>query len=417
MNVKTIKKPGYNLHIIKNKDFKTIFVKIVFWEKLKKDELTLRNMLIHSLLFSSKNYKCQRQLKQKEEDLYGTNIGGGNYRKGTHIYSEFTISIIEEKYAEKGLVKDSLEFFFDVLLNPNVENGVFDKKSFEIVYEKIKTDIISEKESPFYHSFLEYKRLLGENKPFSFPVEGNIEDLEKITPVNLYEYYNSFFKTNNIDIFVIGNVDFDDIDRTISSLFNPTSRETVLNELCITYEKNYSEVVKDSQFNQSRLVMGGSLKSLSDYEVKYPALVYNIILGNSPNSKLFKNVREKNSYAYSISSSFNRLDGLFCVYAGISDVNYDATKREVIKEMEAMRKGKFTNQDIKNAKEVLISLLREVSDYQFAILDNYFNVLYMDSDDIDEKISNIKKITKEDIMKVANKLEIDTVFLLKEARL
>ena len=414
MNINTIDKQGYKLHIIENKDFKTILVKTIFWEKLKKEELTLRNMLINNLLFSSKNYKTQKELNIKEEELYGVTIGGGNYRKGTHIFSELNLSVIEDKYAEEGLFQKGLKFFFDILLNPNVTDNSFDEKSFNIIYERLKSDISREKENPSYYSLIEYKKLLGKSKPFSASVEGNLPDLEKINPHNLYNYYNSFFKTNNIDIFVIGNIKAHEVETAISKLFNPEKRTTTKNELYITYEKPYTETEKNSNFSQSRLVMGGSLNQLSVYEKKYPALAYNIILGNSPNSKLFKNVREKNSYAYSISSSINRLDGMFYVHAGISKENYESTKKEIVKEMQNMKQGKFTAQDLKNAKEVLISLLREITDYQGAIVDSHFNNLYMDSDPIKDQITNIKNITKEDVIRVANKINIDTIFLLKE---
>ena len=414
MEIKKIEKNGYNLHLIKNKNFKTVLVKVIFWEKLVKEELTKRGMLLDNLLFSSLNYNTNKKMTIKKQDLYGLNITGGSYRRGNYIFSEINMSMIEEKYTEKGLFKESLEFLFDTILNPNIKEESFDIDTYKINSELIKTDIISIKENPVYYSFIEYKKLLGENKSFSSMIEGNIEDFNKITPNNLYEYYKKFLNKNNIDIMVIGNIDFDNTEEIINNNFNINKKSFAMDELYVSYEKDFTEDIIPSNFSQSRLVMGGSLNDLTLYEKRYDALAYNIILGSSPNSKLFKNIREKHSYAYSISSSINRFDGMFYIYAGISGQNYEDIKREVLNEIENMKKGNFTAQDVKNAKEVMLGVLKEINDHQNAILNHYFNREYFGNKTLEEQKENINKITKESIIEVAKKINIDTILLVEE---
>ena len=160
--------------------------------------------------------------------------------------------------------------------------------------------------------------------------------------------------------------------------------------------------------------MGSIIKNLTDKEKRYTAIIYNIILGNSPNSKLFKSVREKKSYAYSISSSMNRLDGLFVISAGISSKNYEDTKDEIFKQINEMKKGSFSKKEIKNAKELSLSILKEINDDPYSMIEHYNNYLYNGADTIANAIKAIKSITKEDIIKVANKINIDTIYMLKE---
>lgn len=414
MELKKIEKNGYNLHLIKNKNFKTILVKVIFWEKLVKEELTKRSMLLDNLLFSSSKYNTNKKITIKKQELYGLNMTGGSYRRGNYIFSEINMSVIEDKYTEKGLFKESLEFLFDTILNPNIKEEGFDLETYKINSELIKTDITSIKENPVYYSFIEYKKLLGEDKPFTSILEGNIEDFNKITPNNLYEYYKDFLNKNNIDIMVIGNIDFDSTEKIIEDNFNLDKKSYPMDELYVSYEKELTEDIISSNFSQSRLVMGGSLNDLTLHEKRYEALAYNIILGSSPNSKLFKNIREKHSYAYSISSSINRFDGMFYIYAGISKQNYEDVKREVLNEIENMKKGKFTVQDIKNAKEVMLGVLKEVNDHQNAILNHYFNREYFGNKSLDEQKENINNITKESIIEVAKKINIDTILLVEE---
>lgn len=414
MEIKKIEKNGYNLHLIKNKNFKTILIKVIFWEKLVKEELTKRSLLLDNLLFSSSKYNTNKKMTIKKHDLYGISIGGTNYRRGNYIFSEINLSVIEDKYTEKGLFNESLEFFFDTILNPNIKENGFDEESFTITSEKLKTDILSIKENPAYYAFFEYKKLLGKDKPFSYRPEGNIEDFNKITKENLYDYYKNFINKNNIDIIVIGNIDEKIPEKIIENNFKIEKRNRINEELYLSYEKDFTEDIIPSKFTQSRLVMGASLKDLTDHERRYAALFYNIILGSSPNSKLFKNIREKHSYAYNISSNINRIDRMFYITAGISRQNYENVKKEVLNEIENMKQGNFTSQDIKDAKSVLLSVIKEVNDYQNSIIDHYFSKTYLDNNPLDKQKEEIKKITKKDIINVAKKINIDTILLLEE---
>ena len=415
MGTKTIKKDGYNLHLIKNTNFKTILVKIVFWNKIKEDEITFRNVLFNNLLFSSSKYKTTREMAIKKTDLYGLNIISNTSRMSNYICNELFMSIIEDKYTEKGLFKESLEFLFDILKNPNVKDNSFDKECFDINKTMIEANIKKELEDPTSFAFKNYQKLLDKSKPYSYSLVGTIKDLNKITPKNLYEYYKEFFKNNNIDIMVIGNIDFSIVEELFNNL-SLKGKNNYDNDIYITYEKDFEEKTISSKFNQSKLIMGGSTKDLTIFEKKYVSSFYNIILGASPTSKLFQNVREKNSFAYTVGSNFIRLDGLFFIYAGISKKNYNKTKEEVLKQMEEMKKGKFTKKEIDNARTYIKTILEEAEDYEYAIIDRYFNNLYFDIDSKEEQLKNIDKVTKEDIIKLANKIKIDTILLIEEKK-
>ena len=413
MKIKTLDKNGYRLHLIKSNNFKTISFKIVFWNELKKEDLAYRNMLVNNLLFSSHKYNTNRKIAIRKEELYSADIYGKTYRKGTQIVTEICLSSIEDKFAEEGNFRESLEFLFDCINNPNINNGAFDETSFNITKDNITNSIKSEKENPNFEAYQKYKELIGKDKVFVGSILGTLEEVENITPSSLYEYYKTFFDDNHIDIYVLGNIeekDILDIDKYLkfgSNRINYTS--TYAN-----YEKDYSEKEEDSKFNQSKLFMGGSIKSLTEHEKKYESIIYNIILGNSPTSKLFQNIREKMSYAYTISSSINRLDGMFVISAGISSKNYERIKNEVMNQIKEMKQGFFNDKDINDAKEVILSIIEEINDNPWSIIDHYNNYLYFGADTIENQIQEINKIQKDDIVNVANKINIDTVFLLKE---
>ena len=414
MKAKKIKKNGYNLHLIKNKNFKTVLVKIFFWNEIKEDEITFRNVLFNNLLFSSENYKTTRELAIKKADLYGANVVYNTVRIGKCIFNEVAISIVDDKYTEPGVLENSIKFLFEILCRPNVTNNEFDHEGFRINKEIISSEIKRELENPSVFAIKKYKELLSEDLPYSYSMNGNLKVLKNINPKNLYEFYKTFFKNNNIDIVVIGDIDFDLVDKLVTDNFNIIGSNIKFDSIQLNYNKKFTEDIITSDFNQSKLVMGGNIKSLTDFEKKYVALIYNLILGNSPNSKLFQNVREKNSLAYSINSNFNRLDGIFLIYAGISRENYDITKKEILKQMNEMKKGNIKQEEIDTARTYILAVIEETEDYQNAIIDRYISNLYLGTDKKETMIKNFNLITKEDIVKLANKLEIDTILLVEE---
>lgn len=412
--MRTIKKDGYNLHIIKTNKFKTITIKLIFWNELKEDELTLRNLLADNLLFSSEKYNDNRKMSIKKQELYSANIFSSTYRSGTQIVTEINLSCIEDKYTEKGNFEASLDFLFECLNKPNINNNAFDATAFNISKDRLKAAIKNEKDNPNFYSYMRYKEIIGNNKVLMGSILGTIESLEKTTEKDLFNYYTNFFSNNHIDIYVLGNIDEDLIESIFEKNIKINKNDIKYIDVTTTYEKGFSEDIEDSKFNQSKLIMGASTKELTNNEKKYEGIIYNIILGNSPNSKLFQTIREKKSYAYTISSSMSRLDGMFVIFAGISEKNYEDTKNEVYNQLEKMKLGDFTKNEIKNAKEIILSILKEIDDSPNSIIDHYHNYLYYGTDTIEKQKEAIKAVTKESIIAVAKKINIDTIYMLKE---
>lgn len=414
MITKHIDKDRYRLHFIKNKNFKTVFIKFIVWNKLKKEEITKRHLLINNLLFSSSNYKTPRELTIKKTDLYGLNIISNLTRKSNYIFTEISMSVIMDKYAEEGLLKESIMFLFDLLQKPNIKDKGFDLENFNITKQMLKSDLERELEDPNSFAFKNYMKLLSKQVPYNISLLGDLKQLDKINNKNLYDYYRTFFKNNNIDIIITGDFSFEEMEKLFDDKFLLKGSKDKIEDLYLSYKKDVTTNIIKTDFNQSKLIMGGSTEKFTLKEKKYVSLIYNIIFGNSPKSKLFQNVREKKSLAYSIASNFNRLDGIFVIYAGISKNNYEETKNEIFAQVKEMKKGNFSTEDINNAKTYIKTIIKESDDFQNAIVDRYFNNLYLDIDSKDIQLSEINKITKEDIIKLAKKIEIDTVLLIEE---
>ena len=174
------------------------------------------------------------------------------------------------------------------------------------------------------------------------------------------------------------------------------------------------KIVNESmEVTQGKLVLGLNL-NIDNNDEKYIALMYNSIFGGSANSKLFQNVREKAHLAYVASSNYYRFKNIVIVNSGIEISNYEKALELIKKQIEEMKEGKFTEEEIENGKKGIIAAIKTISDEQDTGVTYYFGQELSGTNVSEEEyIKKIENITKEDIINVANKVKINTIYFLK----
>lgn len=406
---------AYNLHVIETDKFKKVSIKYNFKRKINKEDITIRKVLIHNLIESSKVYPTKMDLEIETEELYSLRFEASSIISGNYGIMSFEQSFLNEKYTEKGMLEKSIQFLKEIIYNPNINNNEFDKTSFELVKRYIKDEINSLKDSPSLYSRVRLFEEINIDSPSSFRPFGYLEDLEKITEKSLYDYYNMVIKEDIIDIFIIGNVDSNEIKSLFEGILNVTDRNRdSLSHFCI--EKNIIEprtIIESLPINQSKLAIGYNFSDISEFELKYVLSIFSFILGGCSDSKLFKTVRERESLCYQISSSYNMLSGIFAIFAGIDSSKFEKVKNLIDIELEEMKNGNFNEEDIDKGKKIYTNSCIELNDSSNSLINLYISHEYLNSDLVDEKIENIKKVTKEDIINLANKINLNCTFLLK----
>lgn len=415
MEYRKIEEVSYNLHLIKTNKFKTLFFKVILSEKLIKDDITIRNLLLDNLLSSSLDYPTMRDVSIKRQDLYGASISMVSRRIGNHAFIEYTMSILNPRFTEESMLKDSIEFYSNLLYKPNVKNGSFDEELFEMSKENLRKEILMTNERPDVYGFTRFKECIDKNAEFSYHQSGYLQDLDSITSSSLYEYYNHVLDNDICDIYVIGDFDFNEVELLIKDNFRfKNTKRTDSYEIVLSNDRNKKEVIEDSSFNQSKLFIGFKLTDFNLDDKKYALILFNIIFGNSPESRLFKEVREEKSLAYSITSAYRRLDNFYYVSAGISYNNYEKVLSIIKKCLADIQNNGITDEELDKAKVLYLSILNDAMESPSSIVDLYFTESYFGNDSFKKQLKMSQSITKEDIIRVANLLKIDTIYLLKE---
>lgn len=416
MEYKKVKINTYNLHMIRTERFKTINIQITFSNNIVKKDITKINFLADILSYSNKTYPTKKQLSMALQNLYAANINTSCYRLGNYYNTDINFYLLNEKYTEEGMFGKSISLLADIINNPNITDGEFNNSSFDIIYENIKSQIESIKEDPRKYGILKMLESMNSDAPYSFHSFGYKEDLENISPSSLAEYYKEFIDNSYVDVFIIGNIDFDVTKELFENNFKLKSREDDrINAICDEedFRGEIQEVVEDENLGQSKLSIGCRLKDLTEYERNYCLTLYNIILGGGGDSLLFRNVREKNSLCYYIFSSANKLDNLLLICSGINKDAYEKALQLIKEEMDNIKNKKFTEEDLEKAKMQYISAMEEIYDSPTQIISAYYATALLGIDPPEERKQKIKEVNYEDILKVAEKIEIDTIHLLR----
>lgn len=400
---------AYNLHIVNTKKFKTITVDICFREKINKDEITLRNLLKEIMVNASYDYPSERELIKATEELYDIKLLTSTYRIGNYNFLSMKIRFLDEKYTEKGMNYASIKLLLDLIFKPKLD------ADFEKCKNKIEKSILSLNDNKVKYAI---SKLLESTKdmPYSYNFYGNIEDLKKITIEDIKKCYENLLTNDIIDIFVVGEVNPEEIKNIFKENFKVKTFHKVDNKVIVkelTPRTKTNIIREQDDINQIQLTILCSLNSITEYERKYVSLVYSEMLGGSANSILFDTVREKNSYAYYVNSIIKPYDNNMIIYSGIHEDNEKEVIKLIKKCLKDITKGKFNDEIFQSSKNTIISSLKASLDNPIGIINNCLSNILVSSPTIEEKIKIIEKITKEEVINFSKKITIHTIYILE----
>lgn len=417
MVYKTYKCNSYNIHTIKTDRFKTVHMEIIFRKNIVKEELVNYAFLVDMLMESSKNYPKRKDVITKLEELYKLVVYGTTVKTGNVLNSNFMADFIDPKFIdEEDYLENVIKFIFEMLMNPNATNEEFDLKEFNFVKERLKREIKSIDENPFKSSMRKAIEAMDAMSVTAYPLMGSVEELEGITPGSLYKYYKKLFKDNTCDIFIIGNVDSDNIVSLIQKYFKHRYINT--NKLVLRVDNKFKKKVTTkedvSENLQANLVMIYNIGELPEVERHVTMQVFNYIFGSGGlTSKLYKRIREENSLCYNISTLYLKYDELLVIHISLDTANVKRAVSMVKKCLKEMQTGDFLDSDLEDAKKSISLALDLTSDNNSSLLNNYVFHEFDNLPLIDERKKSLAKLTKEDVVNVSKKLKLNTIYVLK----
>lgn len=415
-------KKGIKMHCIKTDKFKTNLIAVFLTTKLNRENVT-KNALVSTVLRrGSKNMQTQEDISKQMEEMYGASFDCGLDKTGDNQVLKFYIEVLNDNFlprTNEDLLENAVKNMLEIVFDPYTENESFKEEYVEQEKNNIQKIIEGKIDNKARYALDRCIEEMYKNQPFGLYKFGYIEDLKNLNGKNLYEYYKKLIDECKIDIFVSGNID-DEIEKKISENENIqklVSREANYVQPMIANKeiKDKENIVTESmEVTQGKLVLGLDV-DIDKEDLKYDTLIYNSLLGGTATSKMFQNVREKAHLAYVASSSYLRNKNNIFINCGIDIPNYEKALELIREQIEDMKKGDFTEEEIQNAKKGIIATIKTIEDEQDTEVSYYFGQeLSNQKVSVKEYIEKIEKVNKKNIIDIANKITINTIYFLKD---
>ena len=420
-------KQGVKLHTINTNKFKTNLIAMFLSIPLTRENVTKNSLLVSVLRRGCEKFKTQEEISKKLEEMYGAEFNCGLDKLGkNHVLKFYIESINDEFLPQNGenMLKQSIEILSEIVFNPLTQNGEFNEEYINQEKENVKQIIEAKKDNKARYALFRCVEEMYKDQPQGLYKYGYVEDLENINAQNLYEYYKELINTCKIDIFVSGkleNIDVENIIEEDENLSKLKDREPEYN-INKPEPKNKIEqankVEEKLDVTQGKLVIGydveASKEDIENKKFRYIGMLYNAILGGTATSKLFQNVREKASLAYTASSSFSYYTGNIFVNAGIEIENFEKATDIIKEQIEAMKQGDFTEEDLQNAKKVIVSNIAGISDEQDTEIIYFLGQeLSGNNVSLEQYAEFVQDVNKNEIEDFAKKVNINTIYFLR----
>ena len=413
---------GIKIHKIETNQFKTNLYAVFLATPLSRENVTKDALIAAVLRRGTMSIPSQDKISKELEEMYGASFDCGIEKTGDNHIIKFYLEALNEEFLpeKEELTQKCINILLDIVTNPLVENNGFKKEYVDSEKENLKQIINGKIDNKSRYALDRCIEEIFKGEPYGLYKYGYIEDLENITPESLYEYYKKLIQNCKIDIYYSGLFNDNKTEEIINKKLQENKIELRKAEYIVnnetTEKKNIEQpkIIEDSMdITQGKLVLGLQIND-NNKDSRFAASVYNAVLGGGANSKLFQNVREKNSLAYTASSSYIRTKNIILVHCGIDIDKYKKALETIKEQLEDMKKGNFTDEDVEDSKKLIISSIKSISAEQDTeITYDYGQELSSEHITIKEYEEKIQNTTREQIIEIANKININTIYFLK----
>lgn len=408
---------GVEALFLPGNSFNTTLVSFNFYLPLD-SETVARNALLPELMVTcSQEYPDYLNLNYKLTSLYGAEIVASSSKVGNCICIKFTVSSINNRFAFDGqnVTEESVDLLLSLIFRPKVLNGAFFDEDLKREKRKLIDRIKGELNDKRTFARNRLISEMFENDPYGVYKLGQSEQVAAVTGEQLYDTWCQMLKSGYLTIHIIGEKIPDGLFDRVKQELSYHNRSNVTDIYKVTSLNTREEVKRvtdNMEVAQGKLVMGFSCPA-GDDDASLDVMLMNDIFGGGPYGRLFTNVREKMSLCYYCSSQAVRNKGFMMVDSGVEKENAQKAEEAILGQLEVMRKGEFTDFEFSSAVKSIKDSLRSYKDSQNG-LDVWYTIKAINKTVYSpEEISEmIQKVSREDVIKAAQRVRLNTVYML-----
>ncbi|CAI6033351.1 hypothetical protein PAECIP112173_00721 [Paenibacillus sp. JJ-100] len=410
------------IHVLPTQRFKTFAISLYAGVPLREETVTPVALTPFVLRRGTESYPETTQFREQLEHLYGAGFGFDVYKRGDYQIVQFRMDTINDSFVgggEQQLLDRSFAFLGEVLTKPARENG-----HFKTSYVQAERETVRKKLESIINDKMRYaaERCIEEmckHEPYRLHPLGERKALLAIDASELTSSYENWLREASMDLYVVGDTTLEEVEELVQRHFNleRTSSSDYQAQAAIRGDEETNTVIERLNIGQGKLNMG-LRTSITYADDQYAAaLMYNGILGGYPHSKLFVNVREKESLAYYASSRYDGHKGIATIQSGIEIPNYEKAVTIIKQQLEEMKHGHITDLEMSQTKAMIRNLLKEMQDAAFEMIAYDFNRQLSGKErTAEELLAQIEQISKQDVREAAEQFRLDTIYFLRDEK-
>ena len=413
--------PGVWLRTVHTDKFKSAYLSLTLMTQLNRENASANALLPRVLRRGTMVHPDMESLSAALDELYGGAVEPVVRKKGESQCVGFLASFLDNAYALNGedILSGAAELLGEMILNPLTRDGVFDPDYVEGEKANLIDELRGQINDKRIYATRRLTQLMCREESFGADKLGQEDKMAAITPESLWARYQKLLSSAQIEVYYSGSADPERVreimERVFSTLPVSQEREEPECEVRIHAEQEPNVIEEVMDVNQGKLAMGWRTGGITVWEEECPALVLcSAVFGGTSMSKLFMNVRERLSLCYYASSALEKQKGLMIVSSGIEFQNYETAKREILAQLEDVKAGKITDDELEGARRILINQYRSIEDEQGRMEEYWLGQAAAGTEDAPGTLAaRLETVTGEQIAQVARKLELDTVYFLK----
>ena len=413
--------PGVFLSHLRSDKFKTACMSVTLLTQLRRETAAMNAVIPFVLNRGTTRYGDMEQLSRRMDELYGAAVEPVVRRIGEIQCIGFYGSFPEPDYLPGGeaLLGDTCALMAQLLLDPATRGGLLLPQYVDSEREKLLDIIRSRMNDKRSYALTRCIEEMCCYEDFAVSRFGSESEAENIHYKKLTRHYRELIQTCPVEIFYCGKTDFKAVSAAMRDAFSAMPRGEIDYDIGTDLRMNAVEdhvrfVEEEMDVTQGKLVLGFRLGECME-EPDIPALyVFNAVYGSGATSKLFMNVREKLSLCYYASSAVYLHKGIMLVSSGIEFDKLDAARDEILAQLDSVRRGEITDDELRSAKKSVASDLRAVQD-SIGELEGFYLSQALDGLDYGpaELAALAEDVTKEDVQAIAKSIECDLIYFLK----
>ena len=410
---------GGTLFAIETDKFKTETLTLALPMPFSQRTLRLGGILFNIFKRGCRAYPDIASLSRHLDDLYDANIATMAVPVGENVFMGFSCECLDSLCVPEGenLLRGTLETLHEMVYDPLLDaEGHFSEKILELEKRNLCDSIRASENDPRVRSAQLCRELMFEGEPYGKRTVGTAEEVMAVKSREVADFYVEYLSSSAPMYIYIGRRDGEEVGALISECFGEFGgAEAKLNKTIV------KKAVQPMRYAEEKMaVLQGKLTIglRSDIDIHdpdlYAAVIFNDIFGGSPSSKLFQNVREKQSLCYSCSSTFDFVKGAIFVRSGISNENKDRVVGEILAQLEEIKKGNISDHEFYCSMKSMENYYRQVSDSAYS-LENYYRTRLIEGIDttLEESIEALRSVTKADVIRAANRFDADTCAFIR----